>query len=296
MSDPSQFCRSLEIFLISIYRVGIFTSLLFSGLHDGVSLQIYNRHQRYYFSSHFPAGTDKRETPQKLLFLNFTQLLLGCWTLLFLLFFSFWQERKKGKKLKQNTHIFWDISKPVFQKLIAVMVDDICHSSIQTLNLLRFTHFNPEHLCEHHPSHICQRRHKPSKSLVGFCSIQEKGVKGSSTIGETAVRKRQKTSQERSLLFFRFFGDFNKSERCQKDRCCLALPSQRDVCSALHLQECGLSCHAPRRAWQPLHGSAGVTPTASPFCKDPAASGDPCSWDSQHSSDDTEQCPWSPQP
>lgn len=46
MSDPSRFCRSLEMFLISIYRVGIFTSLLFSGLHVGVSLQIYNQCQR----------------------------------------------------------------------------------------------------------------------------------------------------------------------------------------------------------------------------------------------------------
>lgn len=46
MSDPSQFCRSLEMVLISIYRMGILTSLLFSGLHVGVSLQIYNRCQR----------------------------------------------------------------------------------------------------------------------------------------------------------------------------------------------------------------------------------------------------------
>lgn len=65
MSDPSQFCRSLEMFSILIYRVGIFTSLLFSGLHVGVSLQIYNQCQRQFFSSHFPAGTDKCETPPK---------------------------------------------------------------------------------------------------------------------------------------------------------------------------------------------------------------------------------------
>lgn len=132
-----------------------------------------------------------------------------------------------------------------------MMVDDICHSSIQTLNLLRFTHFNPGHLREHHPSHICQRRHKPSKSLVGFCSIQENGVKGSSTIGETAVRKREKNSQERSMFFFRFFGDFNKSEGEDAKRTDAALLSQAsgDVCSALQLQKRGLSsCHAPRRS------------------------------------------------
>lgn len=48
MSDPSpsQFCRSLEMVLISIDRVGILTSLLFSVLHVGVSLQIYNQCQR----------------------------------------------------------------------------------------------------------------------------------------------------------------------------------------------------------------------------------------------------------
>lgn len=165
---------------------------------------------------------------KKLLFLKFPQLLLGSRTLLFLLFIIifFLLTRKKEKKKKQNSHIFKDISKPVFQKLIAVMVDDICHSSIQTLNLLRFTHFNPGHLREHHPSHICQRRHKASKSLVGFCSIQKNGVKGSSTIGETAVRKREKTSQERSMFFFRFFGDFNKSEGEDAKRTGAALLSQ----------------------------------------------------------------------
>ena len=42
LSDPSQCCRSLEMLLIWIYRVGFFTSLLFSGLYIGVSLQIYN--------------------------------------------------------------------------------------------------------------------------------------------------------------------------------------------------------------------------------------------------------------
>lgn len=46
LSDLFQFCWSLEMFLIWIYRVGIFTSLLFSGLHVGVSLQIYNQCQR----------------------------------------------------------------------------------------------------------------------------------------------------------------------------------------------------------------------------------------------------------
>lgn len=46
LSDPFQFCRSLEMFLIWIYRVVFFTSLLFSGLYIGVALQIYNQCQR----------------------------------------------------------------------------------------------------------------------------------------------------------------------------------------------------------------------------------------------------------
>lgn len=149
------------------------------------------------------------------------------------------------------------------------MVDDICHSSIQTLNLLRFTHFNPGHLCEHHPSHICQRRHKPSKSLVGFCSIQENGVKGSSTIWETAERKREKTSQERSMLFFRFFGDFDKSEGEDAKRTGASLLSRASGMCVQPFSSRNVGCPpaallvVPR---QPLRVSGGVTPTAAPFC------------------------------
>lgn len=127
----------------------------------------------------------------------------------------------------------------------------------------------PGHLCEHHPSHICQRRHKPSKSLVGFCSIQENGVKGSSTIWETAVRKKEKTSQERSMFFFRFFGDFDKSEGEDAKRTGASLLSQASGMCVQPFSSRNVGCPpatllvVPR---QPLRVSGGVTPTAAPFC------------------------------
>lgn len=179
------------------------------------------------------------------------------------------------------------------------MVDDICHSSIQTLNLLRFTHFNPGHLREHHPSHICQWRHKPSKSLVGFCSIQENGVKGSSTIGEKQQwgRERKPVRREACFLSDSLGTLINQKERMPKGPVLHCSP--KPVGCVLSPSAPGTWAVLPRSSPSlggPCMSVVGSPPLQPHFCRDPAVTGDPCSRDAQHSTDDTEQSPWSPQP
>lgn len=96
--------------------------------------------------------------------------------------------------------------------------------------------------------------------------------------------------------FFRFFGDFNKSEgEDAKMTNAVLLPQVSVPRYVLPLSFRNVGCSPATFLivlQQRLRISYGVTPTAVPFCKDP---GDPCSWDSQHRADDKKQSPQRPQ-
>lgn len=140
------------------------------------------------------------------LFLKFPQLLLRRWTLFFLFLCFFWKKRSKTNPPRSLRHFqdnFAGVSSFDGRKMTFVVAASklwTCWDSpILTLDIsVNIIHLTSD-----------SKDINLARALLVSAPYKRMGLKV--TVGDSN-EEREKTSQERSMFFFRFFGDFNKSE------------------------------------------------------------------------------------